>query len=236
MRINRSYCLMTIVLYAIIVLITTGCQTQNGGDNNDLLITDNSLFFGVYEQNGNDSDGKEPIEWTVLESDGEKALIISRYGLDCIPYNTEGEETTWESSSLRKWLNETFFENAFSGDEQKKIIDTVVLSDINPEFETSGGNETLDRIFLLSITEAEKYYEDDESRICAATSYAVSLGATVWNDGGKERICWWWLRTPGQTTHEAAYVDGYGITDTPGSEVQTDTGTVRPAMWIDLKK
>lgn len=71
-----------------------------------------TIEFGEYEQD-NKSD-KEPIEWNVLDIQDNKALIISKYGLDAKKYNEEYQSVTWENCTLRKWLNEDFYNEAFS--------------------------------------------------------------------------------------------------------------------------
>ena len=66
------------------------------------------VVFGKYEQDDDASNGKEPIEWIVLAKEKDRALLISKYGLAAQQYNTEWTDETWETCSLRKWLNETF--------------------------------------------------------------------------------------------------------------------------------
>ena len=63
------------------------------------------VTFGAYEQDNNTSNGKEKIEWIVLATEGDKSLVISKYILDCQPYNTSRAEVTWEICTLRTWLN-----------------------------------------------------------------------------------------------------------------------------------
>jgi len=188
------------------------------------------VFFGEYEQDNNTANGKEDIEWLVLEVKDGKALVISKYALDCKPYNTSYTDVTWETCTLRKWLNNDFINAAFSA-EEKAIIPTVtVSSDKNPEYSTNPGNATQDQVFLLSITEANKYFSSDSARQCEPTDFAVANGAWE-NDSGN---CFWWLRSPGYTQDNAAYVfpdaDVYEV----GLYVYHAHNAVRPALWIDL--
>jgi tetratricopeptide (TPR) repeat protein len=144
------------------------------------------VWFGSYEQDNDTSNGKEGIEWLVLDKQGNKVLLLSRYGLDAQPYNTEYEEITWENCTLRTWLNETFINNAFSSAEQQRILLTDVYnsrSQCCSKWNTTGGNNTQDKIFLLSYAEANKYldvtYDNDnntKSRV-APTDYAIAQGA-----------------------------------------------------------
>ena len=187
--------------------------------------------LGVYEQDNNEENGKEPIEWMVIGKDGEKALVISVKGLDSVPFNESGEETTWEKSTIRKWLNSVFYENAFTEEEKAFIKKVTVPADFNPEYMTDPGADTSDSVFLLSTAEAEKYFEKEEDRKCVPTAYAVAKG--VWPAGAKGQ-CWWFLRTPGSDGKKAADVNVYGSMRLAGENVQATVDAVRPAFWIDL--
>lgn len=188
------------------------------------------MFFGEYEQDNNTANGKEDIEWLVLEVKDGKALVISKYALDCKQYNTSNMDVTWETCTLRRWLNNDFINASFSA-EEKAIIPTVTVSaDKNPEYRTNPGNATQDQVFLLSITEANKYFSSDSTRQCEPTDFAVANGA--WEDGSGN--CWWWLRSPGWFQDLAAYVDSVGDVDELGDFVDNDNNAVRPALWIDL--
>ena len=194
------------------------------------------VFFGAYEQDNNTSNGKEDVEWLVLEVKDGKALVISKYALDCQQYNTSYTDVTWETCTLRKWLNGTFINNAFSAEEQAMIPTVTVSADKNPEYSTNPGNATQDKAFLLSITEVNKYFTSDEARKCAPTDYAIAQGA--WTSEsytiGDKATCGWWLRSPGYYQNYAARVDDDGDVDGHGSSVNSDVRAVRPALWITL--
>ena len=207
------------------------------------------ITFGHYEQDNNTGNGKEPIDWLVLEVRGDRALLISRYGLDCKPYNTNNADVTWEKCSLRKWLNETFLNNAFSVKEQTAIVLTPVDNGVGQGFDwttiggekTGGGNNTEDRVFLLSCTEANKYLgvtwenADNMKSRMSPTTYALQGRAHInsayeTEDGAAAG--WWWLRSPGYRQYFTAVIstDGsldYGSVDNAGV-------CVRPAMWVKL--
>ena len=188
------------------------------------------VFFGEYEQDNNTANGKEDIEWLVLEVKDGKALVISKYALDCKQYNTSYMDVTWETCTLRKWLNNDFINAAFSAEEKAMIPTVTVSADKNPAFSTNPGNVTQDQLFLLSITEANKYFSSDSARRCKPTDYAVANGAWESDNGN----CWWWLRSPGDTQDCAATVNIVGDVRESGSVVSGDDYAVRPAMWIDL--
>ncbi len=188
------------------------------------------ITIGHYEQDNNPYNGPEPIEWRVLAKEGNRVLVISRYALDCQPFNTSYKEITWETCALRKWLNETFLNTAFTGEERAGIPTVTVSADDNPAYGTSPGRDTQDRVFLLSIKEAETYFNSNDDRKCRATSY--SKPKEVWtNNNG---TCMWWLRTSGYSNISAAYVGYDGIIRNYGCSVDRNR-SVRPALWIDLK-
>lgn len=186
--------------------------------------------FGVYEQDNNTENGKEVIEWQVLEVKGDKALLISKYALDCKPYNYEEADVTWETCSLRKWLNNYFIYAAFSDDEKAVISTVTVSADKNSMFSTNPGNPTQDRVFLLSTTEANKYFSSNSARQCEATEYVVAKGVCVDRSTGN---CFWWLRSPGMYQSHAADVPDGGV-DPYGNMVDNDSLAVRPAMWVTI--
>ena len=193
--------------------------------------------FGAYEQDNSTSNGKEAIEWTVLDKDGMSLLLISKQALDCQQYNTSYTDVTWESCSLRKWMNGTFLNKAFNAEEQAQIQNTTVSADKNPEYNTNPGNATTDKVFLLSINEVEKYFNSDEARKCAPTAYAKAQGAYTsdsYKTASGAATCWWWLRSPGSNQTRAAYVTRGGSVSYIGLTVNHDTDAVRPALWINL--
>ena len=122
--------------------------------------------------------------------------------------------------------------SAFSADEQAKILSAAVFADENPTYSTDPGDATTDKMFLLSITEAEKYFTTDASRKCTPTDYAKAQGADA---SSSDPFCWWWLRSPGRDQRSAAVVHSFGVILDSGFDVDDyPFFGVRPAMWIDL--
>ena len=202
------------------------------------------VTFGRYPQTAEGND-QTPIEWLVLEVQGNKALLLSRYGLDTKRYNEKNVDITWEKSTLRSWLNGTFLNKAFTVEEQKGIVVTNVdngSSQGHSKWSTSGGNNTQDRVFLLSYGEANKYlgvtYEDSQntkSRV-APTAYAIKKRAYTWisnKTADGTAAGWWWLRSPGTHQDNAALVNTDG--SLYGNHVNRDSVSVRPAVWINLE-
>ena len=192
--------------------------------------------FGRYEQDNDLTNGAEDIEWLVLAKDDEKMLVISRYALDCQPYNTEFGDVTWETCSLREWLEESFIDVAFTVDEGLVIPRSTVTADKNPKYDTPAGNDTSDRVFLLSIDEVEKYlYKggvDKNALKCEGTPYCYAQGATK----GDHDTCWWWLRTPGSSADRVTGVHfDENEVQANGLAAADKHNAVRPAMWLILK-
>lgn len=194
------------------------------------------VSLGNYEQDGDNDNGQEPIEWVVLDVQGDKALLLSRHILDAKPYNVDEVDITWEQCTLRAWLNSEFLDAAFSEEEQSVILITDVDNSLaQGQYGTFGGNDTQDKIFLLSYYEAhDMYFTDDESRKCGATWYASSRGAATRNNIIVDDLyaCPWWLRTPWLYQIDVSAVNFGG---TMAGGYCTDSGLgVRPAIWINL--
>lgn len=204
----------------------------------------NYVTFGEYPQTTAGED-MTPIEWLVLARDGNKALLISRYGLDAQKYNTINTGVTWEKCTLRTWLNNAFYNKAFNSAEQTAILITNVDNSKNQCYSgwsTSGGNNTQDKVFLLSYAEANKYFgvpygnsSNTKSRV-AQTAYAIAHG--TWASSSNKTADgtdagWWWLRSPGN------YQDFAAVVDTDGSlrniTVNYVSGSVRPALWVNIE-
>lgn len=198
------------------------------------------ITFGSYEQDNNPSNGTEEIKWLILDIEDDKALVISKYALDAQPYHADGGDITWRKCTLRRWLNDDFLNSAFSADEQQKIQITMVVAKDNEECGTDAGDDTQDKIFLLSTSEAENYFDSDEARECKATQYAIDKGCWINDYSDYYGNCDWWLRSPGMGQFVAASVetDGSlsdGSIDGIGGHVGNDYYAVRPAMWIEME-
>lgn len=235
---KRKVFLTIIMLISLLaVLSLTGCGSNDNPNGLQNVNVGDYIKFGKYEQDNNTSNGQEDIEWLVLEVKDGKALVISKYALDCQPYNQTWTEVTWELCTLRTWLNGEFYNSAFSSEEQKKIAKTTVTADKNPSYSTNPGNNTEDKVFLLSISEAEKYFKSNEARKCAPTAYAKAKGVYInssYTTAGGKAACVWWLRSPGYFSSSAAYVFNVGSVFHDGSYVLYASSGVRPALWINL--
>ena len=194
-----------------------------------------TFTFGNYPQGENGEE--EPIEWRVLTVDGDKALVISEKLLDCVLYNEKYVNVTWETCTLRKWMNGEFINKAFSSSDQAKIATVTNQNLDNPEYNTEGGNATQDKIFALSIDEVNQYFSNDDDRMAAPTGYAKKQGAYVsdsYSLPSGEKTGWWWLRSPGDYGYDAALVLCSGYFNQDGYDVGRFSGCVRPAFWLNL--
>ena len=143
-------------------------------------------------------------------------------------------KVTWETCTLRTWLNETFLRAAFSTEEQKRLQTVTVSADKNPEYSTNPGKATQDRVYLLSIPEANELFSSMEARCCTPTDYAKAQGVYAYCTAeGKPTGCWW-LRSPGKGISSAAIVAYGGFVDNYGYFTGSDGVGVRPALWMKL--
>ena len=188
-------------------------------------VGDEIRFGSYYMQEGR----REAIIWKILAKEKDRILLISKLGIDCQPYHNRNTKVTWEKSSLRTWLNGLFLNTAFDEDEQTIIPIVNVSANINPIYDTDPGNTTKDKIFLLSITEAKKYFANDKERECMPTEYAQSHGCYETHG-----TCWWWLRTPGENPFNASLVGNNGSVIECGDVASYSTSAVRPVMWVNV--
>lgn len=229
-----------------------------------------SVYYGNYAQSDSAGATKDPIKWRVLsnnsndtQAQNKQLFLLSDQNLDACPYNTSETSITWEKSTIRSWLNgygsslndagtdyssNNFINTAFPTDEQDAIAETYVYnktqsdgtSEPNPFFSTSGGEDTNDKIFLLSIEEALKTdygfnssYSatfDNSGRVSTNTAYVA--GYEGMNDNGQAD--YWWLRSPGQYDTDAAGVQYIGYLDRYGISVDNRDVAVRPAFNLNL--
>ena len=194
-----------------------------------------SVFFGAYEQDNDPENGAEGIEWIILVKQDKKLLLLSRYALDCMQYHSEPGAVTWETCSLRAWLNGPFLERAFNEEERERVLEAKIQTKGNSHFKTKGGKTTKDKVFLLSTEEVTKYfglrkYANRNKAACKGTPYCYAQGAFMARNGN----CWWWTRSPGMQQGIAAYVHYDGTVNVLGISAQHERDAVRPAIWISL--
>lgn len=187
-----------------------------------------TVTFGAYEQDNDISNGKESIEWRILNIQSDGVTLISEYALDCQPYNTTDENTTWESCSLRAWLNSTFINEAFTAEEQALIGDTnVEFGEINTLSVIPPSGTTRDKAFIISLSEFWKASKNGIlNKICTPTAYAVAQGGLL--DYGST---YWWLRNQGKDQNKEVCVQPSGQ-EYAGYTVNQKYICVRPCIFI----
>ena len=208
----------------------------------------------------------QPIKWRVLNRNGNDALLLADVALDDQRYNTKGEDVTWESSSIRSWLNgygasanqpktdysrKNFINSAFTSTQRNAIKTTNVVNNNNINYGTAGGNNTSDKVFLLSESEVyntdtaasygfvKDYSTYDEARISRCSTYAYAMGTWRDHDTDAEYTKYngnidWWLRSPGSDSYCAAEVNSYGWVYRYGFNVHSINAGVRPALHLNL--
>ena len=191
----------------------------------------NTITFGAFEQDNDTSNGKEPIEWTVLDVKDDKILVISKYVLIGQNMSEMHEYPSWSECGVRNWLNNTFISSAFTADEEEIILETDVKNE--------NGNDTTDKAYILSKEELETLFPNPKDRITDATEWAKSNGKGLLNmcysEGDPRHSCWWLRSQIYNTFPEEGYefdgVDYAGETDEYGYSGDLGLG-VRPVMWI----
>ena len=184
------------------------------------------------------------IDWRVLAVENNRALLISEKILENRPYNVEERDITWENCTLRKYLNGEFYNKL--GTAKSAIADTRNSNPNNQWFGTAGGNATTDKVFLLSLDELVKYFGDsgdlankrkkdyygnpNPNGHCLDDQYNNTRIANYGNKGAS----WWWLRSPGYNSYNAAAVYYDGLVYVDGDGVYFVSGGVRPALWLNL--
>ena len=203
--------------------------------NDGIRKGDRNVLFGNYPQGENEE--VEPLAWRVLDVKEGKALLLTEKLIDRVAYNDHEKNVTWEKCTLREWLNSEFIGRAFNDDERARILETTNYNFDNPKYGTEGGEATVDRVFILSIDEANKYFVKKEDRMAIPTPYALTRGgyeSTALEIKGT-RTGWWFLRSPGGSRSAAAAIETDGAIYLIGSNVDNFSAIVRPAIWVELK-
>ena len=213
---------------------------QNPTTNGNGVTTWDCIYFGNYYQSN--SSTKEPIKWRVLSVDGNDAFLLADQNLDAKPYNEKFTDVTWATCTLRTWLNGTFLNTAFTSAEQAAIKNTTVVNEDNPYNGTEGGENTTDKVYLLSIAETcntaygfnGEFRTVSETREAKNTAYAKECGAWTSTSTEYKGNGFWWLRSPGGRSNSASRVSssGYGLSN--GHSVNIASDAVRPALHLNL--
>ena len=198
----------------------------------------------------------EPIAWTVLKEENGTALLFCNNALDAQEYysnyssRTAGGENVspnnYAHSTVRAWLNDNFYEAAFTSLEQQIILTATVKNDAQSTGEQTNlyiCENTQDKVFLMSVEEItntaygflEQIAESDPLRQKAPTAYALAQGASASMGGDYAGNSYWWLRSPGEGDDMSAKnVSVAGTLLAYDSLVDTATRSIVPALQIQL--
>lgn len=214
---NKFVKIILVIILILILIILISNTNKNKStkkkevkmNDNKIKINNNEIEFGKYYNNDNKL---EPIIWTVLdEKDGNK-LLITKYIIDSIPYD-KNNNAVWDSSDIRKWLNNGFYNTAFNSEEKGSIV-----LEENEE----------DKVFLLTHQEVSKYFKNEDERLAKPTNYAVKNGCYA-NENGDAA---WWTRSPGLTETSPEYLASNGDFGTREHQASETIIGTRPAIWV----
>lgn len=187
--------------------------------------------------------------WRVLDIQGDRALLITEYIIDHRSYHNAYKDITWAECSLRKYLNEDFY-HQFNERDRSRILSVINQNLDNQWYGAMGGEDTEDKIFLLSVEEvACKYFGDSSKNLYNRGPNQrywfgrkdVNNSRRIARVGPEKGVWWWWLRSPGRLNNKAVYIHGDGNIGIQGNNILKGnpsdgrcTGGVRPALWIKL--
>ena len=267
-RINTLISLLTVITLVVAILPTmsrsvAGVTTlKNPKKVAERAVIYDCIYFGSYPQSDITGEKKDPIKWRVLSVNGNDAFLVADKNLDVMWYNQyirrydENDnafdvEVTWENCTLRKWLNSDFSDRAFTPDEQSAIIETELENKDNSKHGTPGGNNTIDKVFILSAEEISNpeygfeedyYYDCDYSRQRLNTPYVANGGSLEDSDintdeGRYDEVGEQWVRTPGNEPYMATFITiNHSCVEIDGMYVNSKSMTVCPSIHLDLSR
>lgn len=231
-------------LLSIIIVVDITLNLLFVKNKRNAYVKGDTVTFGRYVTDEALGEYDTPIPWEVLRVDGDKLLLISSKVIECKKYNDIYEDCNWETCTLRKWLNEDFFTEAFDFNEQSKILDSILISGKDKI-------KTVDKIYIPSEDEVKYYYErNDEnnhtkfsselltnaSMQALPTIHAINEGVTIRNIS--LQLAAYWLRDEGKTNKKARYVSFMQETniDSVGHNVDFPYIGVRPVIEVQNNK
>lgn len=215
--------MLFLFLAAIFVFPISGCQSSVTTDFSNLTVGQDNVKFGNFT-------------WQVLEVQEDQVLLITNDIIDLFPFNDAQRPIDWSGSYIRQYLNNKFLNQNFSDDDKEKIVEVMHRTYENEWFGTSGGGDTLDKFFLLSLDDVIHYYGDSGMLKNGNPDDETSISdefneMRVAEYDGKNMA--WWLRSPGDNSKSAAGVSSEGVIKVSGYDVQEEMG-LRPAVWVKI--
>lgn len=189
-------------------------------------------------------------KWKIMDIQEDKILILTDKIIEQRDYHDKKVEITWEYSEIRSFLNNEFFER-FNTSDKKRILSTLNKNAGNPWYASFGGNDTVDKVFLLSLDEVVRSYFGDSSRLLDNPKKNQRYWFERKDENNIKRRAqfmdsswWWWTRTPGKNNKVSTYIHGDGNIGIQGNGISKTTfntlhyitksnkGGVRPAVWL----
>ena len=218
-----------------------GTISSVGGE---MAATWDCIYFGNYRQGfaGWQTWKEEPIKWRVLSVDGDDAFLLADTNLDVQQYNNPMSEVTWETCTMRTWLNGAFLNKAFTVSEQEAIKVTDVINKDDKPYGIAEGNDTQDKVYLLSLSEVTnpQYGFDpaeyaSNTRSAEDTAYVTAGGEMKGGNmvGSTVMSSDWWLRSSGFGMYTPV-VNSSGAVNKVGQFVNAGIIAVRPTLHLNL--
>ena len=222
--------LLAAILVGLMMFSLIGCQTKETSKFSNPTVGQSDFEFGGHT-------------WVVLDVQDNRALLLTKDIIENVPYNVKYKKVTWAECTLREYLNGEFFDTTFTDEEKTRILE---VNNSNPDsewFGTEGGEDTLDKVFLLSNEEVVKYFGDSGDLLNPPGQLNATMNDADYvldDEYSEARLAeydgayvWWWLRSPGHSRSTASAVTHRGKIHMGGYFVQEKFG-LRPAIWINL--
>lgn len=248
---------LIIVMCAVIAFIVVKYMDRQSSSDNGLIVIPanaamgDTVAFGYYEQDADLSNGKEPINWFIADMSNGKALLVSEKCLDCMPYSVANSDS-WTGSDVREWLNNDFYSNSFSAEEQAFISESSIISGY-PVLPSDYMHEenTSDKIFVLDFDEYREYVTGDAKLTAyARKEYLAAINDSDYNtyESAEEEYCsneteygenysWCLLRNLGpieNTVQFVSWFDEAGIAAVGNGFCDASCYVaIRPAVWVN---
>lgn len=217
----------SMIIFLLVAFIAIGIIPTNNG-----FYIGKTIQLGQYEQDNDQATTEEPINWKIKNIMGNNALIVSENYLDYMSYNDSNEEnSSWENSSLRSWLNTSFLGENFSPKELSCIY--VIPQKTKKESYKLLGKEkesTKDAVFFIKSSQIFRFFflEKVEPSKYALAKYEA--------DDSEYKEMEAWTRTPVKDSQMVVTAGKKSIGYFRAYSTQNNEAFVYPVMCIDLKE
>ena len=215
---NKGKRLVMVLLLGLLIITLSACQPAPTTDLSNLTVGQGNVKFGDFT-------------WEVLEVQEDQVLLITEDIIEEISFNDTSRSIDWSGCDVRHYLNYKFINQHFSDSDRERLVYVTHRTEDSSWYGTSGGGDTLDKFFLLSIEDVLNYYGDSGS-----FGNGNSEESIIDDEYNEARIVdggIWWLRSPGSDSEFAAAVNEDGTIQVDGYHVQEQLG-LRPAAWVKI--